>query len=275
MALITYPLSSFAVCLGAGARAANEAAKANYEHKLKVRERKWMNTLALTNVERIQYDQTIDATHVGLGNTYAEIQEKYGDLIGKARQAQETRFKEFAEKSPGATALASGQTGRSIARMETIDYGQLMAKASRATYDLMHARQDLRKEGAKAAGAARQAQMQAFANNNVVKNPDLAPPKPVYQNVGQAAFMDALSIGTSAATIYAASDRRLKENIKKIGESISGLGIYKFNYIGQAKKYIGAMADEVIKIVPEAATVGNDGFYRVNYDLIDVTLKEA
>ena len=67
----------------------------------------------------------------------------------------------------------------------------------------------------------------------------------------------------------------IRDSIKKIGESISGLGIYKFNYIGQAKKYIGAMADEVIKIVPEAAILGYDGFYRVNYNLIDVTFKEA
>jgi hypothetical protein len=72
-----------------------------------------------------------------------------------------------------------------------------------------------------------------------------------------------------------ASDRRLKENIKKIGESISGLGVYKFNYIGKAKQYIGAMADEVIKVVPEAAILGDDGFYRVNYNLIDVDFREV
>ena len=82
------------MCLGQDARDANKAAKQNYEHKLKVRERKWMNELALTNVERIQYDQTMDATHVGLGNAYAEIQEKYGDMIAKATQAQEDRFRQ-------------------------------------------------------------------------------------------------------------------------------------------------------------------------------------
>jgi len=30
----------------------------------------------------------------------------------------------------------------------------------------------------------------------------MVPPKPVYQNVGQAAFMDALSIAGKVATIY-------------------------------------------------------------------------
>ena len=64
------------MCLGSEARAANKAAKQNYQHQLKVRERKWMNTLAQTNVERIQHEQTVDAAHVGLGNAYAEIQEK-------------------------------------------------------------------------------------------------------------------------------------------------------------------------------------------------------
>ena len=43
--------------------------------------------------------------------------------------------------------------------------------------------------------------MQSFAKNAIIKSPDLAPPAPVYQNVGQAAFMDALSIGSSVAQI--------------------------------------------------------------------------
>ena len=64
------------MCLGEDARNANKAARKNYEHQLKVRERKWMNTISQTHVERIQYDQTIDAAHVGLGNAFAEIQEK-------------------------------------------------------------------------------------------------------------------------------------------------------------------------------------------------------
>jgi hypothetical protein len=43
--------------------------------------------------------------------------------------------------------------------------------------------------------------MQLFAQNNVIKSPELAPPRPVLQNVGQASFMDALSIAGSLASI--------------------------------------------------------------------------
>ena len=92
------------------------------------------------------------------------------------------------------------------------------------------------------------------------------------RNVGAAAFKEYLSIGSQIATAVAASDRRLKENIKKIGESISGLGIYTFNYIGKATKYIGTMADEVLQIKPEAVVVRN-GYLAVRYDLIDVNLE--
>ena len=184
------------MCLGAQARAANKAAMRNYNYQLKVRERNWMNTLAQTNVERIQYEQTLDATHVGLGNMYAEIQEKYGDLISEARQEQEEKFKEFASTSKSADLAASGRTGRSVQRMETVDLGQYLAQGSRTAYKLTMARRDLTKAGAKASAAARQQQMAAFARVNIIKQPDIAPPKPVMQNVGAASFMDALSIGS-------------------------------------------------------------------------------
>ena len=187
------------MCLGQDARDANKAAKQNYEHKLKVRERKWMNELALTNVERIQYDQTMDATHVGLGNAYAEIQEKYGDMIAKATQAQEDRFRQFAQEATSEKLAASGATGASIRRLRTTEMGQFLAQGSRDAYNLLQGRRELSKAGAKAAAATRQTQLEAFARNNVIKTPDLAPPPPVMQNVGAAAFRDALSIvGTVA-----------------------------------------------------------------------------
>ena len=189
------------MCLGSQARAANKAAMDNYNYKLKVRERKWMNTLSLTNVERIQHEQTLDAAHVGLGNAYAEIQEKYGDLIAQATQEQEERFKEFASKATSEQLAASGRTGASIRRIRTVELGQFLAQGSRDAYKITQARRDLNKAGAKAAAQARQQQMASFAKNNIVKSPDIAPPPPVLRNVGHAAFMDALSIASSVASI--------------------------------------------------------------------------
>ena len=63
------------------------------------------------------------------------------------------------------------------------------------------------------------------------------------------------------------SDRRLKEDIKRVGTAENGLPIYKFKYKGDPAEqtHIGFMADEVEKIHPEA--VGElHGFKTVDYD---------
>ena len=263
------------MCLGAGARAANETARRNYKYQLQKREQDWMQTLSITNTERIMHEQGIDASNVALGNVYADIQSKFGKQIGEALQEDEANWANFLAEDAGAKLAASGTTGRSAGRVSTLALAEYLKKGSRKAHELTEGKRELDKMGQQAAGQARAEQMQSFAKNNIIRNPDLAPPQPVMQNVGMAALMDGLSIASSVATIYAASDRRVKENIKKIGESISGLGIYKFNYIGQAKQYIGAMADEVIKVVPEAVGTMSNGYLGVNYNLIDVTFKEV
>ena len=63
---------------------------------------------------------------------------------------------------------------------------------------------------------------------------------------------------------FQASDRRLKKNIKKLGKAISGLGIYSYNYIVDAKPHFGYMADEVEKLFPDAVRYV-DGYAQVDY----------
>ena len=74
------------MCLGAQARAANERARRDYEYNLKKREADWMQTLSITNTERVMHEQTIDNTNLGLSQVYGDLQEKFGDQIGQALQ---------------------------------------------------------------------------------------------------------------------------------------------------------------------------------------------
>ena len=83
-----------------------------------------------------------------------------------------------------------------------------------------------------------------------------------------------LSIGASIATI-SASDIKMKENINKVGKSPQGYSIYEFNYIGDATRYRGVMAQDVVKIHPMAVEVMSSGYLGVNYDLIDVNMEEV
>ena len=80
--------------------------------------------------------------------------------------------------------------------------------------------------------------------------------------------------GGFAGQIAGRSDIRLKENIVKIGKALSGLNIYEWNYKSAPNtRYRGVIAQEVIKVVPEAVVKDNDGFLSVIYDLLDVNME--
>ena len=67
------------------------------------------------------------------------------------------------------------------------------------------------------------------------------------------------------------SDIRLKNDIKLVGKSPSGIKIYNFKYKGDNKKYQGVMAHQV----PEASFVNDDGYLMVDYNKLDVEFKEV
>ena len=277
------------MCLGAKARAHNEQLKRDYQYKLARRERAWMQQLSVTRTEHLQHEQGIDASNLALANVYSDIQEKHGQMIDAAMEQSQQDWKEYLAKNKGDQRKAAGQLGRSTDRISAVDLGAYLKKGNDLATKLTDAGIALGKEGAKAAAQTRAQQMDSFAKVAFMKHPDLAPPKPVGRNVRAESFMEALQIGTSIigtatgiaaipgadGASWLASDERVKENIKKLGEAPSGLGIYKFNYIGNAKKYIGAMADDVMKVVPEAVSTMTNGFLGVNYNLIDVQFKEV
>lgn len=69
----------------------------------------------------------------------------------------------------------------------------------------------------------------------------------------------------TAAGMFAMSDRRMKENIKRIGTLANGLATYAFNYIGNMAQQFGVMAQEVLLVNPEAVVQDADGVMYVNY----------
>jgi len=71
------------------------------------------------------------------------------------------------------------------------------------------------------------------------------------------------------------SDRRLKTDIKKLGESIEGYNIYRYKYLDQPEEFIGAMADEVFKKQPGAVFIMDNGYMGVDYSKIDVEFREV
>jgi hypothetical protein len=70
----------------------------------------------------------------------------------------------------------------------------------------------------------------------------------------------------------ASSDLRLKDDIVQIGTTVFGLPFYRFRYKGQSELYSGVMAQDVLSVAPHAVSVGDDGYYRVNYGSLGITM---
>ena len=126
---------------------------------------------------------------------------------------------------------------------------------------------------------ANQAQQQAYANQMQAMGAKA-------QSAGSSSggmFGNLLSLGATALGGYfggggtltklIGSDRRLKKNINKIGESPSGLNIYSFEYknptYGEGL-FQGVMSDEI----PQAADINNGEYDMVNYSVLDVEFKQ-
>jgi hypothetical protein len=84
--------------------------------------------------------------------------------------------------------------------------------------------------------------------------------------MGTGALSGSTTTTTQPAQIF--SDRRLKHNIKKIGEADNGLPIYTFKYKGDEhhQTHVGFMADEVEKKNPDAVGLDPSGYKTVDYD---------
>ena len=99
--------------------------------------------------------------------------------------------------------------------------------------------------------------------------------QPIYSNPGQQGLGNLLSIAGTGAQLYSAfSDIRTKENIVNIGNGKHNLPVYMFDYKPEWKdeaghgRFIGYMAHEVEKVVPQAVITRADGIKQVRYNLV-------
>ena len=89
-----------------------------------------------------------------------------------------------------------------------------------------------------------------------------AGPQFAFQDVADAAQVDP-------------SDINLKWNIIKVGKSLSGIPIYEFSYIGESVRYIGTMAQDLLRMGrADAVSVMDNGYYAVDYNKIDIEFGE-
>ena len=86
------------------------------------------------------------------------------------------------------------------------------------------------------------------------------------QQNSQNAMSGLFSLGSAALGGWI-SDRRLKRDIRRIGETEGGVPLYEFRYLAGGPLQIGVMAQDVEQIVPAAVTEMG-GFKRVDYRMV-------
>ena len=93
---------------------------------------------------------------------------------------------------------------------------------------------------------------------------------------GASPLQQAIGVAGAAAQFIPKSDKRLKTNIKQVGQLDNGIKLYTWKWTAEAKKIVnnqpeyGVLADEVQDIMPEAVSRGPDGYLRVDYAAVGV-----
>jgi len=92
---------------------------------------------------------------------------------------------------------------------------------------------------------------------------------------GGSGFPWGQALSTAGTVAAAFSDRRLKKNVKVIGETPMGLKIYKYTMKHNDARMIGGMADDIEKKVPGAVHTDPSGTKMVDYSRIDVPIRRV
>lgn len=82
---------------------------------------------------------------------------------------------------------------------------------------------------------------------------------------GSSGLGDIVNLAKTAASIYAMSDARMKDNIEQVGELYDGQPIYRYNMKGSPKTQIGLMAQDLEHNGHEDAVAGLGGLKMVDY----------
>lgn len=175
-----------AIGSAAEASAQNKAARRQYEHKLKVRERKWMMDRSLATTKQVQFEKNVSEANLAAQRAYTESQINLNNVRVKAMLDHSEDFKSMleAEGMIEAQAAERGVRGASITKMLNMNLAKLgaaNAQRSRALTQSMYAfdrgNESIRRK-------LISDKNQEWSKVAIQLVPDLPPPEPVMKNVG-------------------------------------------------------------------------------------------
>ena len=226
----------------------------------------------------------------GMGPVYENIDKylnPYTKNVADTTRAQMEQAQEQAQSGALGTAVQSGAFGgdragvaaANLANQNQMAMGSTMANIynqgyTQAVDTSMNDRNRMLGVAGAQLGAGTQMQQTEQAGKDALINQFMQEqgyPFQVAQFLANIATSTGALSGSTTTTTQPAqifSDRRLKHDIKKIGEADNGLPIYTFKYKGDEhhQTHVGFMADEVEKKNPDAVGLDPSGYKTVDYD---------
>ena len=165
---------------------ANAERRRNYEHQLKIRERKWMQTRTTYATKKVQFEEEVDQANIAAQRAYSRTQIQLNNAKSLAILENQEDFKKMlaSEGMLEASAAERGVRGKSVARallMNKGNFGMSQRLRSRGLSQAGYMAQDSNEDVNR--------QLKSLLNRSFSKvaiQPvqDIAPPPPVMQNVG-------------------------------------------------------------------------------------------
>jgi len=168
------------------AQAANKAAKRNYAHQLKVRERAWKQETSLYQTKKVQFEQEVDLANIAAQRAYSRTQGQLNNAQALAIIQNQDDFKKMlqAEGAIEASAAERGVGGRSLARALVMNKGSYGVSQARRSRGLMMAGYAAKESNENVNRQLKSSLNKSFGRVAIQPVEDVAPPAPVMQNPG-------------------------------------------------------------------------------------------
>ena len=189
------------MCLGAGARARNEARQNEYDRAVAEREADAYGKITVAGAKNVSYKLALNNSALELANVYSSADKELNKAHDTAIRNSEEYLINYLQDSASDKLLASGATGVSVARQEALDVANYMRKTSRDVSTITQNQFALKENLVDARNKAKTYEQKLFADVMYTQPFQREPAKPVKENVALAALTDGLKIASAVVPL--------------------------------------------------------------------------
>ena len=193
-------------------KAENRRRIREYERALEIRKRNWYQQLSVYSAKVNKYNIDLNENDLAAQRGYAKAQSNLRSLEGRVVAQNETKFRELVSKKLGKR-RASGQTGRSVRRGETLDMASYGRYTGRQAFGVSMAREKFKENVENIRRRQVSARRGLFSQVAFNPVPSLAPNPPELRGTGMVMANALLGAATSIAGGFGGKDMGAPEGM--------------------------------------------------------------